>query len=130
MLSPDERLAPWVSMSTRPLVDHPFMRLVEPQVEDTLVLPTGVEARWLRYADHREGVEEIGAFLLNPRKSGVRLRVFVATELEPRPAAPDETELIEAEWLEAADIDDAIASGRFDNTTLLSTWAIYRASRK
>lgn len=72
---------------------------------------------------------EIGAFLMHNRRSGLRCRVFVATELEPRAAAPDPEERTAAEWLSVAEIDARIRGGALENGNLLAAWSLFRASR-
>lgn len=52
---PASMLAPWVPLSpARTVFEHRFYARI---VEEDLQLPNGKVVNWLRYADHREGVE-------------------------------------------------------------------------
>lgn len=174
----------WQLLASRPLLDQPFVQLVE----DTVRLPSGREIAWWRFTDHgpdtvcviardshdrvlvsyqynhapgrvvdespgggvepgeaypdaarRELLEEaglwagqlteIGAFLMHNRRSGLRCRVFVATELEPREAAPDPEERTAVEWLSVAEIEARIRGGALENGNLLAAWSLFRASQ-
>jgi ADP-ribose pyrophosphatase len=181
---PKPDLPAWQLLASRPLLEHPFVRLVE----DTVRLPSGRETRWWRFADggrdtvcviavdthgrvlvsyqynhapgrvvdqfpgggvepgeayhdaaRRELLEEaglwagqlteVGAFLMYNRRSKLRCRVLVATEIEPREAAPDPEEITAAEWRSIAEINARIRSGELENGNLLAAWSLFRASR-
>ena len=79
------------------------------------------EVGW--YAHH---LEEIGAFLPYVRRSSVKGRVFVGTELEECRLSPDCEEFIAYEWIEAAELEARMCSGELDNGHLHATWNIFR----
>ena len=70
--------------------------------------------------------QEIGAFLLNNRRWSGRCRVFVATQIETRQAAPDAEEFISYEWLSVEQIEQQIRDGVLENGTLLAAWTLFR----
>ncbi|HNT76795.1 MAG TPA: NUDIX hydrolase [Anaerolineae bacterium] len=70
--------------------------------------------------------QEIGAFLVNNRRWSGRCRVFVATQIETRQAAPDAEEFISYEWLSVEQIEQQIRDGVLENGTLLAAWTLFR----
>jgi ADP-ribose pyrophosphatase len=87
-------------------------------------------------AARRELVEEVGlyphdlarlgAFYPNPRRTKMRCHVFLARELEEKPAAPSPEEFIASEWLELTAFEAMIQQGRIENGNLLAAWSLFR----
>lgn len=54
-VAPSSELLPWVLLSApRTVFEHPYYATI---IEEDLQLPNGKVVNWLRYADHRDGVE-------------------------------------------------------------------------
>jgi 8-oxo-dGTP pyrophosphatase MutT (NUDIX family) len=79
------------------------------------------------YAHH---MVTIGSFLPNTRRSAGRCYVCLATNLEQRTAAPEETEYIAYQWVDVAAIDRLIRAGELVNGFLLAAWSIYQAYQR
>jgi ADP-ribose pyrophosphatase len=78
--------------------------------------------------DLRAGrLEHLGAYVTNMRRHGMRIEVFLATELTHDPLPNDDAEAIAWDWLTPAEVDARIADGTFDSASILSSWALFRA---
>lgn len=71
-------------------------------------------------------LEAIGAFLVHVRRSSVKGRVFVATELEERSLLPDSEEFIAYEWVDIPTLEDRMRSGELENGHLHIAWNLFR----
>lgn len=73
-------------------------------------------------------VHYLGRFLLLNRRTDFAIRTYLATDLERRSLPADVGEVIESTFVPVADVDAMIRDGELDNTTVLSGWAMVRAS--
>ena len=184
-----DHLAPWVAEGpSRVVFEHPYYHTL---VEEDLRLPDGRVIQWLRFADHRDGVEHpdgvmaicvrdgqvlvsrqynpgpervvyefpgggthpgesyeaavrrelmeevgfyphglnyLGRFLFNNRRTGWGIRTYLAWDLEARSLPADDAELIAFDFLPPAEVAELIRKGEIDNATLLSGWALLTSS--
>jgi ADP-ribose pyrophosphatase len=76
---PQREPVPWKTISTRWLLDHPYLSAVEDEIE----LPNGARAQWVRFPDEREGrPREVVAAAICQRDDG---RILVARQWNPGP---------------------------------------------
>ena len=76
---------------------------------------------------HAATFEHLGAYVTNMRKFGMRVEVFLATDLTEDPLPNDDAEAIAWDWLTPAEVDARIADGTFVSASILCCWALYRA---
>jgi 8-oxo-dGTP pyrophosphatase MutT (NUDIX family) len=175
-----EHLTPWRLIASRIIFEHPRLSLIE----DTVILPSGVQTEWLRFKDQGDFVmvicvdaarrvlvsrqychpsrtivhefpggladlgesymdaarrelqeevglfphalEELGSFLAHPRRSAIRGRVFLATQVKECPLAPDVEEFIACEWLDIDCLERRMRDGEIDNVHMLAAWSIFK----
>lgn len=71
-------------------------------------------------------LEPLGSFLVNHRRALIQQHVFVATEFEERPYAPDVGEIIEFEWVSIDAIEAMIRAGQIENMFVLAIWTLFK----
>ena len=71
--------------------------------------------------------EHLGAYVTNMRKFGMRVEVFLATDLTEDPLPNDDAEAIAWDWLTPREVDERIADGAFVSASILCCWALFRA---
>lgn len=74
-------------------------------------------------------LDEIGAFLVNVRRSSERGWLMVATELEERHLPADSEEFIAHEWVDIPALEARMRSGELDNGHLHAAWNLFRLHR-
>jgi 8-oxo-dGTP pyrophosphatase MutT (NUDIX family) len=72
-------------------------------------------------------MQVIGTFLPNNRRSASVCHVCLATHLEQRKPAPEDTEAISYEWVDITDMNTRIRAGKIRNGILLAAWSIFQA---
>ncbi len=75
-------------------------------------------------------LEHLGAVLADNRKSSMKIHIYLATELEERSLAADDSEVIAFEWLTEAEVEQAISDELFEHAFLLAGWAMFRARQR
>lgn len=88
-------------------------------------------------AARRELVEEaglyphtlhyLGSFYVNRRRSDLQGHMFLAQDLEPRPAAPEEAEIMSLHWYSIPQMEVLIRNGELNTVSLLAAWSLFRA---
>jgi 8-oxo-dGTP pyrophosphatase MutT (NUDIX family) len=91
----------------------------EDAVRRELMEEVGHRPRTLRY---------LGRFLLLNRRTGFGIRTYLATDLERASLPADDGEVIEWAFVPIPDFEAMIRDGEIDNATVLSGWALLRAS--
>lgn len=71
-------------------------------------------------------IVEIGSFFFDARRAAARCHVCVATDLEERIPQLDPEEISTICWYRPDQIDAEIRTGKFQNSSLLAAWSIYR----
>lgn len=71
-------------------------------------------------------VRRLGGFRPNARKGGWRGHVFLGTDPVDDPLPCDDTELIEVEWVDEAELDARIADGRLSHPYVLAAILLAR----
>ena len=74
-----------------------------------------------------DSLEHLGGFVTNMRKYGMRIEVFLATDLAEDPLPNDDAEAIAWDWLTPDEVDERIAGGTFSSASILASWALFRA---
>lgn len=74
----------------------------------------------------RGGLEELGWFYYNNRRSDAKMHVFLATNLTPTAKNHDLEEEFEDFWLSEEQIDKMIKSQEIVNITLIAGWLLYK----
>ena len=177
-MKPD--LPEWKRLKTEEVFRHPYITLLE----DTVVLPSGQESKWLRWEGlgtacivcvnekrevlvsyqynnapqrvveefpgggirknevpsqaarreleeevglHAGKIEKIGQFLSSNRRTDNLCHVFLATDLAQGAARPDDSEIVETEWVEVAELDRRIAEGTIENGHMLAVWTLFKS---
>ncbi len=72
------------------------------------------------------GLEPLGDYLPNPRRTAMRCHVFLARDFERRPAKPEPEEFIMTRWLGVTELDSLIRAGDIENSNLLAAWLLFR----
>lgn len=69
--------------------------------------------------------QEIGSYYMDNRRSDMKQRVVLCTELEEKQGKQDEEEFIETYWVPVSSLKQMIASGEFCHMGLLAALNIY-----
>jgi 8-oxo-dGTP pyrophosphatase MutT (NUDIX family) len=73
-----------------------------------------------------ERLTHVGSYLLNNRRSGRRMHVFVGTGCRRVAASPEAGEVISVGLVTVAQLDEAIGAGQVENATVLAAWLLAR----
>ncbi len=76
---------------------------------------------------HAGHLEHLGAYVTNIRRHGMRIEVYLATDLRDEALPGDDSEAIAWDWLTPDEVDDRIADGTFVSAAVLAAWALFRA---
>ena len=69
--------------------------------------------------------KEIGSYYVNNRRSDLKQRLVLCTDLREKIAAPDAEEFIDTYWIPVSRLPEMVASGEFNNINLLAALTMY-----
>lgn len=74
-------------------------------------------------------LELLGSYLVNNRRSNLKMFVYLATDLEEKSLAGDQEEDIEIFWFSEDEITEMIRNNEIANSSILSAWCLYQAKK-
>lgn len=75
---------------------------------------------------HANTLDLLGNYLIDNRRSRMKMYVYLATDLVAKSLDPDPSENIEGFWLSEEKIENMIKKGKIINVHTLASWCLYK----